>query len=370
MRDVKDSTQSSPPQDHNRVLLQSETESERLKSELNRLIELDTTNAKCIRTQSSEIDELKNRLNETNSSSARLLAEKSKEIDELKNRLSESSSAIARFRAEIDDMKRQYASNKSIDSSEQAPATAELAPSIAQHARVLRSSAPVLVQDSAESVQPPSGSFYVEADEGGEHKNLADEVRTQIKKFFATKDERFWKKTYERHLKGHNQMSRENFRLAFHELGIFLDEEGEREVFEGADSDQDQGLDFNEFLTAVKTPSKIEQWTAGLPLSKLVATAFVPIIRQSKYKEDPLIALSECSAQVLSLVLGVLKDGLNELLWKHISELKTGYRALKSLNLETQGPQATSKFSIGDVGTMSCGKINDFYGGLGSRVGL
>jgi hypothetical protein len=48
----------------------------------------------------------------------------------------------------------------------------------------------------------------------------------------------------------------------------------------------------------------------------------------------------------LSFILTVLKEGLNELLWKHISDLKTGYRALKSMNLETQGPQATSKFSM------------------------
>ena len=384
------STQASFPQDHNGTSLQSGTEIDRLKRKLdgksesdssisaksseidelkNRLSETNASNARLLADKSKEVDELQDRLNEANSASARLIAEKSNEVEELKNRLSESSLANARLRAEIDDMKRHFSSNKSIDSSEIAPALAEIAQQD-NSARVLRSSAPLLMQDTLEAIQPESGSFDVETVQGGEHKDLAEQVRTQIKKFFATKDERFWKKTYEKHLKGHDQLSRENFRLAFRDLGIFLDEEGEREVFEGADSDQDQSLDFNEFLTAIKKPSTIEQWTAGLPLTKLVAAAFVPIIRQSKYKEDPLIALSECSAQVLSLALGVLKDGLNELLWKHISELKTGYCALKSLNLESQGPQANSKFSIGEVGTMSCGKINDFYGGLGTRVGL
>ena len=317
-----------------------------LRSELDRLIESNSSTEKCISAKSSEVEELKNRLSEINSGSARLVAEN------------------ASLRAEIDEMKKQLASRKSFPK--------DIAPLVIHQdhrgTRVLQSSAPILAQDSVETMQSEAGSSKVEA--LGEHKDLTDEVRSQINKFFATKDERFWKKTYERHLKGHNQMSKENFRLAFNELGIFLDEEGEREVFDGADTDQDEGLDFNEFLMAVKKPSKVEQWTAGLPLTKLVATAFVPIIRQSKFESDPLVALSECSASILSSVVNMLKDGLYELLWKHISDLKTGYRALQSMNLETQGHQAPSKFSIGEVGTMSCGKINDFYGGLGSRVGL
>jgi hypothetical protein len=342
---------------------QEVAELERLRTELHQMTQLNVSNTSTISVKSSEIDELKNRLSEATSANERL-ALKSKEIDELKSRLSEAHLSNTRFRTEIEDMRRQLTYQKSSDPSDDSLAV--------QHdlrgARILEASNSSLVKGSVEATHADSSSFY-EADTSGDQKELADEVRSQVKKLFTVKDERFWKKTYEKH-KEHSQMSKENFRLALHELGIFLDEEGEREVFEGADNDQDQALDFNEFLLAVKKPSKVEQWTAGLPLTKLVAAAFVPIIRQSKFKDDPLVALSECSTQTLSLVINVLKEGLHELLWKHISELKTGYRAMKNMKLDIQENQAQSKFSSGgEVGVMSCGKINDFYGGLGSRVG-
>ncbi len=355
-----DSTRTSFQNDNSRTLSQRDMEILILRSDLDRLIESNAKSEKNLSAKSSEIDELKNRLSETNTASARLIAEKSKEIEDLKNRLSESCSVNASILAEINVLEKRFASHISTE-------TISVKEQRGMNDRLRQ--VPNSIEDSVDARSSEFGSFNVEADAWGGQKDLADEVRSQIKKFFAAKDDRFWKKAFERHVKGHDKMSKQNFRLALHDLGIFLDEEGEREVFDSADADEDQGLDFNEFLMAVRKPSKVEQWTAGLTLTKLFAAAFVPIIRQSKLKEDPLIALSECSPQILSSVVSALKDGLNELLWKHISELKTGYRALKTMNLETQGPQTLSKFSIGEVGTMSCGKINDFYGGLGSRVG-
>jgi hypothetical protein len=328
------------------------------------MTELNLSSAETISVKSSEIDELKKRLIETNSANEHLVALKSKEIDEVKSRLGEAQSSNTRFHTEIEDMRRQLTSQKSSDPSD-GPLKLQ---QDHRGTKILKASNTSSVPDSVEVGHSEFSPFY-EADASGDQKELADEVRSQVKKLFTTKDERFWKKLYEKH-KDSSQMSKENFRLALHELGIFLDEEGEREVFEGADNDQDQGLDFNEFLLAVKKPSKLDQWTAGLPLTKLVAAAFVPIIRQSTFKDDPLVALSECSTQTLSLVINALKEGLNELLWKHISELKTGYRAMKNMKLDIQDTKAQSKFSSGgEVGVMSCGKINDFYGGLGSRVG-
>jgi hypothetical protein len=44
------------------------------------------------------------------------------------------------------------------------------------------------------------------------------------------------------------------------------------------DTDGDDAVDFDEFAVAVARPSKVEQWTSGIPVERLLASALSPVV--------------------------------------------------------------------------------------------
>ena len=68
-----------------------------------------------------------------------------------------------------------------------------------------------------------------------------------------------------------NLMTVDSMRAALHELGIQLTQDEAAVVFGTVDTDENGGLDLQEFMKAVEYPSKLQQWLNTLPLSQLLA---------------------------------------------------------------------------------------------------
>ncbi len=50
------------------------------------------------------------------------------------------------------------------------------------------------------------------------------------------------------------------------------------ELFATMDTDGDDAVDFDEFAVAVARPSRVEQWTDGIAVDRLLASALSPVV--------------------------------------------------------------------------------------------
>ena len=70
----------------------------------------------------------------------------------------------------------------------------------------------------------------------------------------------------------------ERLRQALEELHILVLEDTVDELFATMDTDGNGAVDFNEFIAAVARLSKVEQWTSGIAVHRLLASALSPIV--------------------------------------------------------------------------------------------
>ena len=70
----------------------------------------------------------------------------------------------------------------------------------------------------------------------------------------------------------------ERLRQALEELHILVLEDTVDELFATMDTDGNGAVDFNEFIAAVAQLSKVEQWTSGIAVHRLLASALSPIV--------------------------------------------------------------------------------------------
>ena len=151
---------------------------------------------------------------------------------------------------------------------------------------------------------------------------------------------------------------KENLPSALADLGIEVDETELDEILFSIDAKGDVGLDFDEFQRAVSRPSSVEQWFGELPLAQMVADA-MPRVKGM----NPLRALSTATVEQLESSCLAFSEGLLKLMKNKISSLKDLYisQDLAESNL------VAAKF---ELSKMSVGKIEDFYAGLGTRIGV
>ncbi len=70
-----------------------------------------------------------------------------------------------------------------------------------------------------------------------------------------------------------NLLSLDGLRNALQHLDAIMDEQSLSDLFHEIDVNSDRGLDVDEFRMLVHKTSKIQQWTAAMPLAALVADA-------------------------------------------------------------------------------------------------
>jgi len=200
--------------------------------------------------------------------------------------------------------------------------------------------------------------------------SLLAEVVDHVQQSFRPRDDLSLRKTFDK-CKDTNKgkLTREGLKIAMTDLDHFLDDDAVNEIFDIVDADGDNSLDFDEFKAAVKRPSKLEQWTMGIPMFRIVASGLVPLVARSQVRDDPLRALAICSEEHIATVVEGMKEGLHKVILKHLERLKAGYDAINSLKDSAKLAKQMSKFSFGDVVTMNCGRIEAFFDGLGGRVG-
>ncbi len=156
-----------------------------------------------------------------------------------------------------------------------------------------------------------------------------------------------------------NLMSLDGLRNALSHLDAIMDEQNMHDLFQEMDVNLDRGLDIDEFRMLVQKPSKIQQWTASMPLAALVADAMP---RNSGV--DALRTISTMCHDDIAAVCTVVSDGLKTMLMKEVENLGQAFKILDESQIDRQS--TLSKF---DLFTMAGGSAQDFYSGLGARVG-
>jgi hypothetical protein len=208
-------------------------------------------------------------------------------------------------------------------------------------------------------------------------------------------------------------LCKEQLQEALRDVGRIVDDEFLDDVFKQYDSDGNGWVGLEEFKCSVRRRSKLEQWTASMPIGPLVASCFVPLLLRS-YEEsahahegiecdasggtartvssnqqqdarpddahmkpkvalkmlsdpDPLSRIRRIEARGLSTVCIGLMDGFRELICERLGRLNEAYTAMErqSLKCADASSGAVSKFAF----SMQGGETTDFYNGLGARIG-
>lgn len=206
---------------------------------------------------------------------------------------------------------------------------------------------------------------------------LLDKVKHQVQACLRRQDDKVIADVFRKYkddlvhgLKhGTEGIFKENLQAAMRELDLYIQTDTIDNIFLTMDVNDDGYLDLEEFKIAVHRSSPMEQWTASFPLTKLVASALLPIIDMfPAYKDsDPLRALSLCSDEDVGIACNGVMEGISKMVLLRIKELRQSYAAMDAKALEKRENVEDSKFT---VGTMSCGDIPSFFKGLGERVGI
>jgi hypothetical protein len=156
---------------------------------------------------------------------------------------------------------------------------------------------------------------------------------------------------------GNSLLRVEHLGKALTQLGIDCDDMRSKELFPRLDTNQDGGLDLAEFSAACKKSSLLEQWADSLCLAPMLADS-LPVDKN----QDPLFSLSEIGTREIEISCEFFCEALKILLTESISKLKSALHAMESRNCNS----ASSKFA---ATKMCCGNMDDFYRGLGARIG-
>ena len=127
---------------------------------------------------------------------------------------------------------------------------------------------------------------------------------------------------------------------ALKDCGLELSEEEIELVFKQADLNDDQGLDLDEFRTAVKFPTKLQQWADTLPLSQLLAHC---LAAKSRNKQDPVKDIAGLSATDLADTIDLFCRCVRRILAERVTELEKCFEAMGRLGVQrpTDVPHAT-----------------------------
>ena len=188
--------------------------------------------------------------------------------------------------------------------------------------------------------------------------HLIQQIRDRVAHFFNHRDTHYVELLFKKHAaQVSNLMTADSMNAALCELGIQLTPNEVAVMFETADTDENGGLDLQEFKKVISFPSKVQQWTDNLPLSQLLAHCL-----SFKGGDDPLREVSCLSADELRASTEAYCVSLQTVLADALCELKKCYDAMDKVAASA----ANTKFQ---TPKMSAGSVEDFFHGLVGRVG-
>jgi hypothetical protein len=160
------------------------------------------------------------------------------------------------------------------------------------------------------------------------------------------------------------------FVKAVQKLGSVSKEEDISRLFTAAKVDGKDSLDYDGFCMAVRSRSKLEQWSQMLPLANLLACFMHCADEKISAAPDPLRIICGLDEDAIKVVAARFAEGIRILLSEKITELNENYASLEV----DKGPnEAAPKFQTGpstdSVATASAGSVTDFHNGLTDRVG-
>ena len=180
-------------------------------------------------------------------------------------------------------------------------------------------------------------------------------------KFFQGRDLKFLEQVFHAHTDAvQRSIPQENLYYALSDLGLKLNDEEIEALFKSVDLDENGWLDFEEFVLATRTKTKVELWLDHIPLSRILSFCI-------SYEdcEDPLRAVTKLKASEICAAVDVFSEGVKNLVMEYQSELKACYDDMDKKSSSVSSG-ISSKFQ---TFKMSCGQVDDFYCGLMGRVG-
>jgi hypothetical protein len=187
-----------------------------------------------------------------------------------------------------------------------------------------------------------------------------EKIRMQVEAGFKRRNSDFIRATFESHKNvTKNGVLSSSLGPALNNLGLVVDPSEIDEILKSRDLNSDGVLNFQEFLSLVSTPSQVEEWVGGLPLTQMVSDA---LPRVAGLGADQLRHLSNATLKDLEVSCEIIKEGLLQTLQEKLAVLKTAYKKLDSQT----AAGSNTKFQISK---MSVGSIADFHKGLTTRIG-
>jgi hypothetical protein len=148
------------------------------------------------------------------------------------------------------------------------------------------------------------GNYTVPAPTPAPGTGLAEQALAHISAFLARQDPEHVRRAFDRHARaaagGRPAIGRNRLRAALEDLGVLVLEDTVDDIFATMDTDGDGVVDLGEFAIAVARPSRVEQWTDGIAVDRLLASALSPVVADrgaggAAAGGDVLRALSRCS---------------------------------------------------------------------------
>jgi hypothetical protein len=161
------------------------------------------------------------------------------------------------------------------------------------------------------------------------------------------------------------------FYHALQDLGIIVHPEKAVHLFEEGDMDEDGGLDLAEFSRVVGLPSELEQWSATLPLAKLLGCCLEALLAndlpggKDTVPSGQLRRLCHLSRHELDGIAVEFSRGLRRLLADRTSILRQCYEELDRRAADCADGSSAKFQSF----PMAAGDARDFHSGLTGRVG-
>ena len=144
---------------------------------------------------------------------------------------------------------------------------------------------------------------------------------------------------------------------ALQQLGLFVDETEARNYLLVAGGDQ-RSLGLDEFQQAAQGQWAGEVWAQSLPLAQLLSDTLPDCAECHRLR-----AISSLTAKEIRAVVEGFSEALEGMLSERVESLR---KSLLAMDEHKEGPRPNRKFQ---VVSMSCGRIEDFHGGVTKRIG-
>lgn len=128
---------------------------------------------------------------------------------------------------------------------------------------------------------------------------------------------------------------------------------------------EEDTITLHDFKTVIAEPSRLQSWASHIPLAELLASAVDSQTKGHEVEADPLQVLAVLSPEKITDICRTMAAGLEKVLTQSAASLNTAYKAMKQKDLDRENG-GKAKFS---TFKMSCGTVDDFFGGLAGRVG-